>query len=584
MPACIGAKACQPLPEGRGVSRRRATPGAGLRRLLRVALCAVLPVLAQTAPALPALAPKPPAAPALATHLDYSVQPGDTLIGLGRRLLVDPRQWPVLVRDNALPDSDRIRPGQVLRLPVMLLRSEPVPASVLSVNGQVRQGDSGAAVAVGTEVAEGGLLQTGEDGNATVRLVDGTVLRLRAGSQLGLRESRRYPGVGQVRSSVQLERGRIEVQSPKNNGGQPGFEVRTPQGVMGVRGTEFRVAAEAARQRTLGEVLTGAVIAEGARGAQRVGAGQGSVLDADGNVLPPVALLPGPDLALLPAVQQRPLLRFDFPSLPGAVAYRAQIARDDSFESVLAEFTMVAPPLRWPGLADGHYVLRLRAQDTHGLEGRHADHRFSLKARPEPPLLLQPAPGARLIGDVDFRWAANPEARLYWLQVARDAAFTDLVVDRPDLADPNASAERLAPGHYHWRVTSLRNPQDTGPPGDASRFELRPTPPVAAPPSSQVDDQGVRLDWPGQPGQQFDLQIARDAGFTQIETSRRLAGPGLSFEPPRSGRFHVRLRTIEADGYVGPYGSGQFFDVPHCLRTTDRACVRASGEPVLTLP
>ena len=38
-------------------------------------------------------------------------------------------------------------------------------------------------------------------------------------------------------------------------------------------------------------------------------------------------------------------------------------------------------------IAEGH-VLRLRAQDAQGLEGRHADHRFTLKARPEPPLLL----------------------------------------------------------------------------------------------------------------------------------------------------------------------------------------------------
>ena len=556
------------------MSRARVALGAGLQRLVLAALCAAWPALAQTLPA----------APASATHFDYLVQPGDTLIGLGRRLLVDPRQWPVLAQDNALSDSNRIRPGRVLRLPLALLRSVSVPASVLSASGQVRQGVSGAAVAGGAEVAEGGQLQTGDDGNATVRLVDGTVLRLRAGSQLGLRESRRFPDLGQVRSSVQLERGRIEVQTPKSSGGQPGFEVRTPQGVMGVRGTEFRVAADAVGQRTLGEVLEGAVSAEGARGLQRVGAGYGSVVNADGSVLPPLALLPVPDLTRLPALQQRVLVRFDFPPLPGAVAYRVQIARDDSFDAVLAEFSLAMPPLRVPGLADGNYVLRLRAQDAQGLEGRHADHRFTLKARPEAPLKAQPAPGARLIGRVDFRWAANTEATLYWLQVARDPAFTDLVVDRRDLAEPSAAADGLAPGVYHWRVTSLRNPQDAGPPGDPSSFELRPTPPVAAPPSSQVDDQGVRLDWPGEPGQQFDLQIARDAGFTQIELSRRLAEPGLSFDPPRGGRYHVRMRTIEADGYVGPYGSGQFFDVPPCLRTSDRACVRASGEPVLTLP
>ena len=543
------------------------------RLLLSTALCAALPVLAQTTPGAPT-----------AAHLDYRVQPGDTLIGLARRVLVDPRQWPLLARDNALPNGNRIQPGSVLRLPVALLRSEAVAAEVVSASGQVRQAAADSAVRGGAKLTEGGLLQTGDDGNATVRLVDGTVLRLRAGSQLVLRESRRFPDFDRVRSSVQLERGRIEVQSPRSAGGQPGFEVRTPQGVMGVRGTEFRVAADAAGQRTLGEVLEGAVGAEGARGSQRIEAGFGSVVEADGSVLPPLALLPPPDLTGLPALQQRVLVRFEFPPLPGAQGYRAHVAADDSFDAVLADLTVAAPPLRVPGLPDGSYVLRLRAQGAQGLEGRHAQHRFTLKARPEPPLPVRPTPGAKVIGSVDFRWTANHEATLYRLQVARDPGFTDTVLDRRDIAEASAAVDGLPPGVYHWRATSLRNPQDAGPPGDASSFELLAPPPVAPPPSSQVDDQGVRLDWPGQPGQQFDVQVARDAGFTQLVLSPRLAKPGLAFEPPGSGRFHVRLRTIEADGYVGPYGSGQFFDVPPCLRTADRACVRASGEPVLTLP
>ncbi|MDP2007116.1 MAG: FecR domain-containing protein [Rubrivivax sp.] len=525
--------------------------------------------------------PAPAALPA--DTLEWRVQAGDTLIGLSRRLLTEPQRWPELVRANGLRDANRIAPGSLLRIPRALVRSEAVAAELLSVGGQV-QGPGGAPLQAGARLDEGTPLLTGKDGNATVRLVDGTVLRLRADSRLQLRESRRYPGLQQQRSSVQLEQGRVEVQSPRSSGGQPGFEVHTPQGVLGVRGTEFRVAADGAARRTLGEVLEGAVGVAGARGAERVDAGFGSVVDASGAVTPPAALLAPPDLGAAPRLQQRVLVRVEWPALAGAAAYRGQVARDAGFDTVLADIEVMASPLRVANLPDGDYVLRLRARDAQGLEGRAAELAFTLKARPEAPLPAQPVPGARLRGRVDFRWAANPEARLYRLQVARDPAFADTVLDRADLTEPQASAEGLAPGRYHWRLTSLRSATDAGPPGETLGFELLATPPPAAPPGARVDEQGVSLAWPGQPGQLFDLQVARDAGFEQTVLQRRLDSPGLRFDPPGGGRFHVRLRTIEADGYVGPYGAAQFFDVPPCLRTAERACVRANGEPVLTLP
>jgi DNA-binding transcriptional LysR family regulator len=78
---------------------------------------------------------------------------------------------------------------------------------------------------------------------------------------------------------------------------------------------------------------------------------------------------------------------------------------------------------------------------------------------------VAPPAGAKIIGRVDLRWAANPEARFYWLQVARDRAFSDRVVDRRDLVETTLQLEGLAPGIYHWRVTSLRQADDAGPLG-----------------------------------------------------------------------------------------------------------------------
>lgn len=541
---------------------------------------AVVAALALAAPATPA---RPTAQPQAAA--DYRVQPRDTLIGVSRRLLVDPANWPAVARFNGLRNPDLLRPGETLRIPLALLRSETAPATVLAASGTVRRSDRADAPHAGAEVAEGATLGTGDDGNLVVRLVDGSVLRLRANSELLLRDSRRYPGVDQVRSSVQLREGRVDVQSPPTKGGQPGFRVTTPQGVLAVRGTAFRVAAQAAPQRTLGEVLEGAVAVDGHTGGGRqLEAGFGTRIESGGRVEAPVHLLPAPALQGLDTLQERPLVVFAFPALAGAASYRAQVAREAAFDLVVAEVTLAAPPLRVAGLPDGEYVLRLRARDADGLEGRDADLRFTLKARPEPPLPRQPKHRAQLRGPVDFAWAANPQARGYRWQLARDAQFASVLREQRGLNELLLQVRDLPPGHYHWRLASERSDADAGPWGDPLEFELLATPPPAPPPSSAVRDDAVSLTWTGQAGRVFELAIARDIGFTQRLVQHRLHEPAYSFAPPEPGRWYLRLRVLEADGFVGPWGSTQFVDVPDCLRGAGGSCWRAGGRPVLRAP
>ncbi len=515
--------------------------------------------------------------------IEIVVRPGNTLIGLARQWLTAPRDWPAVAHYNGLRDPNRILPGQALRFPLALLASEAAPASVLASNGDVRREDG--ALVAGAELTEGATLRTGADGNLVVRLVDGSVLRLRGGAELRLRESRRYPGAKLDRSSVQLRDGRIEVQSPPATGGRPGFRVDTPQGVLAVRGTDFRVAVQSSARRTWGEVLEGVVSVNGAAGSrQRLAAGFGASIDASGRVAPAKPLLSAPDLSSVATLQQRPLVVFAFPPLAGAAGYRAQVARDAGFGILLADVTTPAPPIRIPDLADGEYLLRVRAADADAFEGRDAELRFTLKARPEPPLPRRPAARAQLIGTVDFAWTANPEARSYRWQLATDPGFGSVVAERRGLDALALSIDGLAPGRYHWRLASERNDVDIGPWGDALTFELRPTPPPAPPPRSDVRDNGVSLSWPAQPGQRFELQIARDIGFTQQLAEHRLEQAGFTLAAPEPGRWYLRLRVHEADGYVGPWGGAQYFVVPNCLRGPEGICWRASGEPVLIGP
>ncbi len=519
---------------------------------------------------------------------------GDTLIGLGRRFLAEPQRWPELARANGVKVVNRIPAGGVLRIPLRLMALEPVPATVTAVNGEVRTaGPAGdAPVVVGQNLPPGSELRTG-NGNTTVRLVDGTVLRLRAASRLQIEESSRVPQAGVVRSGVVLREGQVEVQARPAPAGQPGFRINTPQGVLGVRGTEFRVHADAPARVTRSEVLEGVVAANGApqQPGQRVYAGFGVVVDSSGTVSLPVKLLPAPTLQQLPALQERPLVRFSLPALQGAVAYRAQVSADTGFERVLVEQQSPSTDLRLADLPDGDYVLRLRGVDTNGLQGQNADHRFRLKARPEPPLPQTPAPRAVITGDrVDLAWTANPEARSYRLQLSRSEDFSTLLRDLPGQHEATLPLQGLPPGTYYWRLASERSAADQGPFGATNQFELRLAPPPrvlpAAPAAPQVGvgDQAVQLAWEGAPGQTFEVQVARDPAFTALVLERAVTEPRLQWALQDSGRFYVRVRARDADGFFGPYSTPQRVDLPHCLRAVGGACVKALGAPVVTKP
>jgi hypothetical protein len=298
-----------------------------------------------------------------------------------------------------------------------------------------------------------------------------------------------------------------------------------------VRGTEFRVDADAANTRS--EVLEGVVAASGAAtaGEQRVAAGFGTVIDTSGRVAPPSPLLPAPDLSAWPPLLERPLVRLTLPLPPGGAGWRAQVGADDSFDALLADVRTDGAELRIAGLPDGRFALRLRAVAPNGLEGRDARTTLTLKARPEPPLPRSPAPRAVLMGNqVELVWAGSSEAQRYRLQLARAGAdgappsqvFQVPLHDVKDLTELTHTLKPLAPGAYVWRLASVRPDGDQGPFGDAQGFELRALPPAMEPPAPPaVGDHVIRVFWQGLPGQRFDFQLARDAGFTQLVEQRQ---------------------------------------------------------------
>jgi len=426
----------------------------------------------------PATVRAEPPGPAIEPSLPYTVQPADRLITLARELLADPRAWPEVARFNRMADPDRIRPGQRVLIPLRLLKHRPAPGRLLAVTGEVLLGER-AAVA-GADVAEGDRLRTGANSSAVLRMADGTVVKLLPTTLAEVASQRDYlmrdPGASIATTwysgAMRILQGALETHAhPDSRRAEP-MRVIVPTSVIGVRGTVFRVAYDEAGGRlTRAEVTAGQVRADNT--VQRTGAdlpaGTGAVLDPARPQVRAVPLLAAPDLSALPAALSRPATAWPLPplgALPGAVAWRVQVAGDPQFNTIVRDRRVDgSAALDLADLPDGTWLLRVRGVDAEGLEGFDAVTRVTLAPAPPPP---PPAPRLRLLssalslqgGSNLLRWNVErddgqPLKVAAWrLVIARD---TDLRQDRREWtgSEPAATLPLLPPGsRWHARLAA----------------------------------------------------------------------------------------------------------------------------------
>lgn len=512
------------------------------------------------------------APPATADTLDYRIEPGDTFIGVTARLLRPGTAWRDLQRANPGMHPLRLPPGRTLRIPAHLLQETAELAEVLHAHGSVtleRSGEAPAALTGGERLRRGDRLRSGEQSSATLRFADGARVLLRPQSALVIDRTVRLGPGGPVHSELGLDSGAADTQVPPATppARASRFRIRTPVANLGVRGTEFRTATDGRQTRL--EVLEGTV---GLRSGpvkptpdRPVAAGYGATATAQA-ATPPEALLGAPEVATPPRIERLPLA-FGWRPLAGAAQYRAQVFDAGTGERLRLDGLFAQPAARWADdLPDGAYELRVRAVAGSGLEGRDARVPFTLKARPEPPLVSAPVADARLGSDsVDFAWARHPQAARYRLQVADDAGFAAPRVDRDDLTATSASIA-LPVGSHHWRLASIRGDGDQGPWGDAQRVTRVELPPPPAPEPPEASAEGMRLRWAaGKPGTRYQVQVSRSASFAQPLYDEQVDAPTWLLPKPEPGVYLVRVRAIDPEGFAGPFGAPQEVEVARSM-------------------
>lgn len=518
--------------------------------LARVWLCALLVLAVRSAPA---------------EEWVYVVQPGDNPWTITERYLAGVRYWPRLQQYNDIRDARHIAPGTRLRVPIAWLRRQREPVQVMAVTGGValqRPDQSPRPLERDATVIAGDLLRTAPDGGVELQFADGSRMYLRGGSELRIGHSERIPQTGDVSTRVQLPRGRSEsrVHGQRRGGGR--FEIDTPAAVTSVRGTHFRVNADAARAST--EVLEGGVRVASNTARVELGPRMGTMAVTGRAPTPPTPLLAAPDLSGLPTEFGQVPIAFSVPPLAGAARYRLQIAVSADFSTLLEDAVFESPLLRGPALADGTYFLRLRGIDARQLEGMDAERGITINARPEPPFLFEPPPEAQLAdGTPVFRWTrSTAPGTSYRFQLSEDDAFRNLradvaAVDAAELRLPDA----LPPGRYAWRVAATDPEEGEGPFSDAQT--LRVLPPGPSLPAPSVSDDEIEFRWRAAgPGVSYEFELARDERFADVVVTQAVPEAQIKLPRPAAGSYYVRARTVYPNGIVSAYAGTQRIDIP----------------------
>lgn len=498
----------------------------------------------------------------LASDFLYTVQAGDHPWNLAQRFLKNPLSGVRLLQLNNIADDRHVMPGTQLRIPKDWLKLQTSQVRVVAVYGDITQHDKDQqrGLQVGDLLKSPSTLRTGPTGSATLEFADGTRVLLLRDSELELRQIQQSV-LGKARMvRLFLLRGGLENQVTSQGNARGQFEIRSPAAVAAVRGTQFRVQAQGAELRT--EVIDGVVNVSNRAGQVNTTAGQGTVVQrGQAPDAAPSKLLEAPSLAGLPERVERLPIDVPLSALPGATAYRTQLAPDAQFNALVSDETNSAPRIRARDVEDGTYVLRVRAIDASGLEGLSSQRELVVHARPASPMPIDPPPQAVLeTARPLFRWAQGDAGWRYRLQIMPLAGQTpvdDQVVPGGATAQPR---QDLRPASYQWRVAAIHPDKGQGPWGDWQNFRrVLPGPGVEVVHSS---DETTTLRWPMQPDvARYHLQVARDSDFasTVVDAQPEVSQYDLSALAPDT--YHVRVQAIGSDGYTGPWGSSQSFVV-----------------------
>jgi len=498
----------------------------------------------------------------------YTVRPGDNLITLGKKHLINPDNWKEMQRLNRVKNPYRMPVGKVLHVPIGLVKQGPAKAEVIFVSGQAQlqmTATEHKPLLVGEQLGAGAKINTNDNSKVVIQFADGTTTELASNSQLKLDSMSLYSGGTMVDTRMRLQKGRLQTNAnPKHEKGNR-IQVITPSAIAAVRGTKFRV--NASEKIMVQETLEGSV-ALAAQGKEvAVNRGFGSKVEKGKPPIPPVVLLPAANTSGLKKHYQRLPLTFELPEMAGAMAWVGKIGQDVKMDYVVAEEETQDNRLTFADIADGEYFLNLRAKDANGIAGYDASHAFTINARPVQPNIISAAvvrePRPQL------QWETVVDADVYAVDIAADEAFQQVHESIRVNGQTYQLQRELEPGAYYLRVTSITKgkdgKEDIGPAFNISRLTYKPIPPK--PDISQLVVKVVRnrvLVNTTAPlaGMTYDASLDNEFNDQENVWQGRNLGTSFDFLLKEYGKQTLYIKHVDRDGVAGPAAVYEFYAHP----------------------
>jgi hypothetical protein len=497
---------------------------------------------------------------------EYEMQPGDNIWKIAHELLTDWRSWQEVERLNNVNNDRLMAAGTVLRIPTSMIQRRQARIQLIEVSGPVTlisAADNSEQSLSKQTLQVGDLIKTGSNASALLKFEDNTQILLNAESEFVINQA---SIIGSNRNvidiNVLLKAGEAEIRANPNKSPGSRFVIETPSAFATTRGTVYRIRAD--KNQTAAEVTQGRIDVANTLGSIKLRQKFGTLTTRNAAPQKPKRLLAAPSVPTIKTIRYLPA-RVSWKKAADAASYRSQLSNQEEFTRIILDNLGKPAKLNIPtSLQDGQYWLRVKAEDSNGLQGLESLQSFTVDARPFPPSIQSPRSKDPLYaGEATFIWAQPEEAKKYRFELSSDKNFNSLVEPASVLNDQQLTVNLTDVGVYFWRVTSINEKGKIGPSGHANQITVRPTPatPELREPTASKTELGFA--WKDDDtSTHYQIQLASDKSFNNILTNKKVTTAEASLKKPTSGTYFMRVRGFDSDNYAGSWSGVQTIDVP----------------------
>ncbi len=282
-----------------------------------------------------------------------------------------------------------------------------------------------------------------------------------------------------------------------------------------------------------------------------------------------------------------------------------EISLDRNFSRKAYSFSNAKSPFKLDHrLDEGEYFWRVTPTDPSISNPIHDVGHFRI-AYVSPPKALEPKEMEEILGSTDahgrlethFQWKTKPTATQYQIQVARDAKFSEVVLD--EKTGESELKRRMNPGSYFWRV-KITSPEFLSmdwSPGRSFKVGNQETPDAGAVANSatstnhnvtlsspkliqaareisinlnrKVQEREIAselkskrqlpvLTWtPVDNAKSYKVEIARNRSFhsSHLVASLKSDSQSVTWDDPTPGTFYWRVLAVDAKGISSPWST-----------------------------